>query len=57
MTSFLALASRPWGRKMKPFISLEKDRIKLKVDGKKVIVPIYPSRKKLWEEPDYQEEI
>ena len=36
---------------MKVSISLEKDRIKLKGDGKKVIVSIYPSHEKPWKEP------
>ena len=33
--SFSALVSRPWGRKMKASISLDKERIKLKGNGKK----------------------
>ena len=40
---------------MKACISMEKDRIKLKGVGKKVIVPIYPSQEKLWEEPNENE--
>ena len=37
---------------MKASISLEKERIQLKEEGKKVIVPINPSEGKPWEEPD-----
>ena len=40
---------------MKPSISLEKDHIKLKGDGNKFIVPIYPSRENPWEKPYDQE--
>ena len=34
-SSFPALVGRPWGRKMKALISLDKERIKLKGNGKK----------------------
>ena len=37
-SSFPALVGRPWGRKMKASISLDKERIKLKENGQKVIV-------------------
>ena len=40
--SYPALVSRPWARKMKANISLEKDRIKLKGQGKKIIIPLDP---------------
>ena len=40
--SFPALVGQPWGRKMKASISLDKERIKLKGNGQKVIVPIHP---------------
>ena len=50
-SSFPALAGRPWGRKMKASISLDKDRIKLKVNEKKVIVPIHPSQGEPWTKP------
>ena len=40
--SYPALVGRPWARKMKVNISLEKDRIKLKEQGKKVIIPLDP---------------
>ena len=40
---------------MKASISFKKDRIKLKGDGKKVIVPIYPSMQNPWEELDDKE--
>ena len=49
--SFPALVSRPWGRKMKASISLDKERIKLKGNGQKVIVPIHPSHGEPWMEP------
>ena len=42
--SFPALVGQPWGRKMKASIYLDKERIKLKGNGQKVIVPIYPSQ-------------
>ena len=41
-TSFPALVCHPLGRKMKASSLLEKDRINLYGDGKKLIVPIYP---------------
>ena len=53
--SYLALVGRPWARKMKANISLEKDRIKLKGQGKKVIIPLYPKEGAPWEEPYYSE--
>ena len=43
-SSFSTLVGRPWGIKMKASISLDKERIKLKGNGKKVIVPIHPSQ-------------
>ena len=39
-SSFPVLVGRPWGIKMKASISLDKERIKLKWNGQKVIVPI-----------------
>ena len=42
--SFPALVGRPWGQNMKASISLDKERINLKGNGKKVIVPIHPSQ-------------
>ena len=50
--SYLALVDRPWARKMKANISLEKDRIKLKGQGKKVIIPLHPKEGEAWEEPN-----
>ena len=50
-SSFPALVGRPWGRKMKASISLDKERIKLKGNGQKVIVPIHPSQGEPWTEP------
>ena len=40
---------------MKASISLEKERIKLKGNGQKFIVPIHPSQGKPWIEPIYEE--
>ena len=48
--SFLALVDRPWARKMKANISLEKARIKLKGQGKKIIIPLDPKEGTPWEE-------
>ena len=50
-SSFPALVGRPWRRKMKASISLDKERIKLKGNGQKVIVPIHPSQGEPWTEP------
>ena len=49
--SFPELVGRPWGRKMKESISLDKERIKLKGNGQKVIVPIHPSQGEPQAEP------
>lgn len=38
--SYPALVVQPWGRKMKASISLDKDRLKIKGKGKKIIVPL-----------------
>ena len=50
-SSFPALVGPPWGRKMKASISLDKERIKLKGNGQKYIVPIHPSQGERWNEP------
>ena len=50
-SSFPALVGRTWGRKMKASISLAKERIKLKGNGHKVIVPIHPSQGEPWTKP------
>lgn len=50
--SYLALVGRPWARKMKANISLEKGKIKLKGQGKKIIIPLDPKEGAPWEEPD-----
>ena len=50
-SSFLALVDWPWVRKMKASISLDKERIKLKGNGKKVIVPIHLSQGEPWTKP------
>ena len=50
-SSFLALVGRPWGRKMKALISLDKERIKYKGNRQNIIVPIHPSQGEPWIEP------
>ena len=50
--SYPSLVGRPWERKIKANISLEKDRIKLKGNGKNIITPLDPKEGKPWEEPD-----
>ena len=50
-SSFPTLVGQPWGRKMKDSISLDKERIKLKGNGQKFIVPIHPSQGEPWTEP------
>ena len=49
--SFPTLVAQPWGRKMKASISLDKERIKLKGNGQKFIVPIHPSQGEPWTKP------
>ena len=41
---------------MKANISLEKDIIKLKGQGKKVIIPLDTKEGEPWEEPNYSED-
>ena len=50
-STFPVLVGRPWGRKMKASISLDKERIKLKGNGQKVIVPIHTSQGEPWTKP------
>ena len=54
--SYLSLVGRSWARKMKANISLENDRIKLKGQGKKVIIPLDPKEGAPWEELDDSED-
>ena len=54
--SYLALVGRPWERKMKENISLEKERIKMKGQGKKIIIPLDLKEGAPWEEPDDSED-
>ena len=42
------LVGRNWGRKMKETISIEKDRINLKGNGRRIIIPIYLEEGKPW---------
>jgi hypothetical protein len=39
-----------WRRKLKANVSLEKDRIKLKKDGRKIIIPLDQKEGKPWNE-------
>jgi len=54
--SYPTLVSQPWARKMKANILLEKDRIKLKGQGKKIIIPLDPKEGTPWEELDDTED-
>ena len=54
--SYSTLVDRPWERKMKANISLEKDRIRLKGQGKKIIIPLDPKEGAPWEELDDSED-
>ena len=45
------LVGRPWGRKMKASISMDKERITLKGNGQKVIVPSHTSKGEPWTKP------
>ena len=54
--SYPDVVGGPWARKMKANISLEKDRIKLKGQGKKVIITLDPKEGAPWEEPYDSEE-
>ena len=49
-SSFPPLVGRTWGIKMKSLISMDKERIKLKGNGQKVILPIHPSQGEPWTE-------
>ena len=50
------IVGHPWERKMKSNNSLDKDKIKLKGQGKKVIIPLDPKEGAPWEEPDDSED-
>ena len=54
--SYPTLVDQPWARKMKANISLKLDKIKLKGQGKKVIIPLDPKEGALWEEPNDSKE-
>ena len=54
-SSFPTFIGRPWGRKMKASKSLDQERIKLKENGKKVVIPIHPSQGEPWTEPITEE--
>ena len=42
------LVGRPWGRKMKKKISIEKDRINLKGNGRRIVIPLYLEEGNPW---------
>jgi len=46
--TYVTLVGWPWGQKMKENISLEKYRIKLKGDGRKIIIPLDLKEGKPW---------
>jgi len=48
MLAYATLVGQPWGRRMKETISLERDRIKLKGSGRKLIIPLDPKEGKTW---------
>ena len=50
MPTYATLVGHPWGRQMKANISLEKDGIKLKGSGRKIIIPLDPNEGKPWSE-------
>jgi hypothetical protein len=50
MPTYATLVGFPWGRKMKSNISMEKDRIKLKGDGRKIIILLDQQEGKSWNE-------
>ena len=54
-SSFPTLVGRPWARKMKASISLDKERIKLKGNRQKFIVPIHTSKGEPWTKPINEE--
>ena len=53
--SFPTLVGQSWGQKMKESISFDKEIIKLKGNGQKVIVPIHPSQGESWTKPIAEE--
>ena len=50
MSTYATIVGQPWGRKLKANISLEKDRTKLKKDGRKIIIPLDQKEGKPWNE-------
>ena len=54
--SYPTLVGQTWARKMKSNISFQKDKIKLKGQGKKIIIPLDPKEGAPWEEPDDSED-
>jgi hypothetical protein len=50
MPTYPTLVSWPWGQQMKATISLERNRIKLKGSGRKIITPLDPKEGKPWME-------
>jgi len=50
MPAYATLVGQPQGQKMKSNRSLEKDIIKLKGNGRKIIIPLDPNEGKTWRE-------
>jgi hypothetical protein len=50
MPTYVALVNQPWGQQMKANIFLEKEKIKLKGNGRKTIIPLDPNEGKPWSE-------
>ena len=49
--TYVGLIGCPWGQKMKPTISLDKEKIKLKGEGRRIIIPLDRKQGKPWLEP------
>ena len=47
-SSFLALVGQPWGQNMNASISMDKEIIKIKGNGRKMIAHIHPSQGEPW---------
>lgn len=51
ISAYLTLVGQHWGHRMKATISLKKDRIKLKGNNEKIIIPLDTQEGKTWVEP------